>query len=56
MLRSALTGGEVPLIDLAISGLELIALVVALASDGIDSLPHDELAQIMNGDSSSSFV
>ena len=50
MLRSALTGGEVPLIDLEISGLELDSFaVVALASDGIDSLPHDELARIMNG-------
>ena len=47
MLRSALTGGEVPLIDLEISGLELDSFaVVALASDGIDSLPHDELARI----------
>ena len=46
MLRSALTGGEVPLIDLAISGLELDSFaVVALASDGIDSFPMMSLLE-----------
>ena len=50
MLRSALTGDKVPLIDLEISGLELDSFaVITLASDGIDSLPHGELARVMDG-------
>lgn len=50
MLRSAVTGERIELIDLCQKPLELVAGdIILCASDGIDTLEHDEIARIVSG-------